>query len=155
MWGEGWVRSAGSGPLTSSEKLLKKLLLWRVQVTCLILQGKRQDAQMLGRCLTWAVVATPASSRQSSLFLHLVGKRGRNSYFMPKSLCILRSIAILETMVASVRHNQRGNRNSQMLCSALTNIAAFCVTGQVPLPLFSHLCKVSNNTDQSPDTVEN
>jgi len=73
---------------------------------------------------------------------------------MPKSLYILRSITILETTVARVRHSRRGNRNSQSLCSALTDVVAFCVTGQVPLPLFSHLCKVSNNTDLSPDMVE-
>lgn len=91
----------------------------------------------------------------SSLFLHLVGKRGRNSYSIPRSLCIFRNITILELMAAKVRYNQRGNRNSPMLCSALTDIADFCVSRQVPLPLFSHLCKVSNNNDLSPGMVGN
>lgn len=105
--------------------------------------------------LTWAAVATPASSRPYSLFLHLVGKRRRNSHSMPMTQCIFRSITILETSLgASMRLNQIGIRNCHMLCSSLTDIAAFCVTGQVPLRLFPPMQGVYN-TDLSPDRVEN
>lgn len=85
-----------------------------------------------------------------SLFLHLVGKCGRNS--PPKSRWVLRSITTLGTV--AVWGTIRGGTGI-LKCRPLMNIAASCVTGRDPLPPFSHLCKVSNNTDLSPDMVEN